>query len=87
MSPRTQEHVLDTPVFLNTKLTFRNKPLFNGNFITKALRTIGDLIGENGEFLDPVNYLHKFSIEQTEANTSLLERIVECIPRVETRIN
>ena len=27
MSPRTQEHVLDTPVFLTTKLTFRNKPL------------------------------------------------------------
>ena len=71
---------VDTPVFLNTKLTFRNKPLFNGNFITKGLRTEGDLIGENGELLDAVNYLHKFSIEQTEANTLLLERIVECVP-------
>ena len=80
MSPRTQEHVLDTPVFLNTKLTFRNKPLFNANFITKGLRTIGDLIGENGEFLDAAACLHKFSIEQTEANTLLLERIVECVP-------
>ena len=79
--PSTMAHVLDTPIFLNTGLTLGNKrPLFNADFITNGLRTVGDLINDADEFMEPASCLHRFSIESNAANILLLGRIIEYIP-------
>lgn len=80
-SPNTRELVLDTPVFLNAKLALRNQiPLFNADFITSGLRTIGDLISKEDEFLEPELCLRKFAIEPTAANRAFVKAIIERVP-------
>ena len=73
---------VNTPIFLNTGLTFENKlPLFKADFITNGLRTVWDLSNDADEFIEPTSCLHRFSIESNAANILLLlVRIIEYIP-------
>ena len=59
----TEHFVLSSPIFYNNKIMIGNQPIYIKRWDQQGIKSINDLIHENGEFLSQDEFEHTYNIK------------------------